>query len=552
MRLLTGQDRSIASSDCRPATAAGILVALWLGHAIANFAWLKADTRPPYYDTAGHAITALQLIRLPFATDLPTAIQRLATMSAYPPLVYLLSAPFALVFWPTVDALLAVNTLFLGILFIATYGIASSFGDRKTGILAAFIVSIYPIIYGLARHYLLDVPLTAMVTLAIWSLVRTDRFERRSAAILCGLSLGLGMLTKWTFAIFVAAPVMLTLLYALKSQSRRQIINSALALAIGAALCIPWYVINLSALREFLSLGGIYGAIEGDPTVGTLAAWLFYTQALAHDQILLPLTLFAGVAALALIVRRRLGYNITLLVLWIAPPYFAFALFLSKDVRYTMPYLPAIAILTALGLMAWRPQRLRGALVLTIALYCMAQFVGLTWGLSNRLSSGTLSPRVTASIGAIAWPLYAETVHIASPPRFEDWQEQAILHDMVNDDRQRRLGTDSFKVTVLPNAPYFEANVFTYYALVENRPAQIFAVTGVIRVDDARQRVLTSDYVVAKTGSHGPAWTLQDAELFSQQLRDPSSDLGRQFELIGKYKLPDQSVAELYRRVSQN
>lgn len=51
----------------------------------------------------------------------------------------------------------------------------------------------------------------------------------------------------------------------------------------------------------------------------------------------------------------------------------------------------------------------------------------------------------------------------------------------------------------------------------------------------------------AKTGDQGPVHTLQQVGLWNTLLHDPASDLGRQYELVATYSLPDRSSAELYR-----
>jgi len=460
--------------------------------------------------------------------------------------VYLVSAPLALLFWPTTDVLLGVNALFLGILILSTYGIACVFGGQETGLLAAFIVSMYPIIYGLARHYLLDVPLVAMVTLAVWLLVRTEDFGRRGAAIACGLSLGLGMLTKWTLAVFVGGSFLMAAVRALRVRSRRRLLNLGLALVVGTVVAAPWYLYNLPSLLNFLRLVGTYGRAEGDPAVGFQQLWSFYLRAFVNDQVLLPFALFFVAGLILLLTMRKFRYRTALLLCWIVVPYLAFSNFGNKDIRFTIPYLPAVATITALGLVRLRPQGLKIGLITLLALYAVFQFVGLSWGLSSRLPVGLLPPWISVRIGSSRLHLYAEGVHIASPPRAEDWQAQAMLCDMMSSG-EVTADAEPLMLTVLPDAPCFEPNVFAYYAMIKRLPIHVQRVTGVFRVDDARARVLASDYVVAKTGDQGPAWSVQGAGLFTEELHDPSSELGRQFELIGEYNLPDGSVAELYR-----
>lgn len=541
---------AITPSDRRATwTALGLLLALWLGHVIANFVWLKLDTRPPYWDMAGHAITAINFSRLPYFTDFPTALQGLFTLGTYPPFVHLISAPLAFLSRPTMDLLTGTLAIFLGVLIFSIYGLARDFGGRMAGLLAAFIVTMYPLVYGLGRHYLLDVPLVAMVTLSIWLLVRTDEFARRNGAVVWGLSLGLGMLTKWTFVIFVAGPFLVVAVRAGRVRSRRRLLNVALAAVMATVVAAPWYLCNLRSLLEFLGHMPIYARAEGDPVVGSLESWGYYLQAFVNDQVLLPFALFFGVGLIVLLMRRKFRYETAMLMSWIAVPYLVASLLYNKDPRYTMPYLPAVAIVTALGLTLLPSRPLKRGLVALLVLYAVVQFSGLSWGLSNRLPAGVLPGRVTVQVGSASLPLYAEGVHIASPPRTEDWQVEAVLHD-IGRSGESPPKAESLTLAVLSDTPGFDQNAFKYYALADRLAISIFAVTGVLEMSDAHARVLASDYIITKTGSLGPAWTTGQGSQFTKALSAPSSKLRLQFELLKQYTLPDGSIGQLYRRAS--
>jgi 4-amino-4-deoxy-L-arabinose transferase-like glycosyltransferase len=532
-------------------TTYGLLVTLWFLHVAANFIWLKVDTLPPFWDTAGHAISALRVAQLPFVTDFPTTLNDLLAIVPYPPLMYLASAPLALLFWPTVDSLLGVSVLFIGLLLLSTYGIADAFAGRKVGLLAAFIVSMYPIIYGLSRHYLLDLPLVAMVALAIWLLIRTEDFERRGPAILTGLSLGLGMLIKWTFAVFVTGPFLLSIARVLMKRTKNRWLNLSLALLVGAITAAPWYLHNLFNLLDFLGLGGIYGTKEGDPLVGSWESSLYYVESLLETQILFPFALLFLIGLILLLTKYGIKYETGLLLSWIIIPLVIFTNFINKDIRYTLPYLPAMAVITALGIASLEQKKLRNLMVVSLALYAVVQFVGLSWGLSHRLPDGLLPPRLSIEIGPSRLWLYAESIHIASPPRSENWQAQTILRDIMSS--SQGIATRKLKlITVLPDAAFFEPNVFTYYSLVEDYPFEVRRITGILQVNESKNKILASDFLISKSGSLGPEWTVQKAGIFINELRDPASELGRQFELIGEYKLPDGSLAELYQHVREN
>lgn len=524
----------------------GLLLGLWLFHMVSNAIWLKIDTRPPFWDTAGWAITSIRFSHWLATPDPLAALRGLMTESYHPPLFNWLSAPLGLLFWPTADVFNGVQVLFLGVLLLSTYHLGQKFGGRWAGLLAAAIVSMYPLVFGLSRHYLMDIALTTMVALSMWMLVRTDSFDRRGASAWYGLTLGLGLLTKSAFVIFAAGPLLVAGVRALRTRSRARLINLGLALVVGAAVAAPWYVINLEHNLSVLRRQVIYSQAEGDPLVASLASWSYYLNALVRYQVLLPFTLFFALGLAVWLVRRRPGGGGALLATWIGGAYLLTSLFGNKDVRYTLPYLPAVAIITALGLCLLRPAVLRRGLIVLLVLYAAFEFVGASWGLSRAMPAGTLPAHIAVRAGGINWPVYAESLHLMSPPVSQDWPVATILRQMV------RLGParpEGLSLTVLPNAPYFEPNVFMYYVLAEGLRVQPFGITGVLEVPDARARVLASDYVVAKTGDQGPAYTVQQAEVLSTELDEPSSDLGGRFEVVGVYPLPDGSIARLYKRI---
>lgn len=535
---------------------AHILVAvLWVAHACANFLWLKVDTRPPYWDTAGHVITTLNAAQRLLVHDLGGAFRSAYGGSVYPPLVYLVSAPFGALLWPTADVFTGVITGFLALLLYATYRIGRALGGRSVGLLAAFTISMAPIIYGLSRHFLLDVPLTALVALSVWLLLEIVRRADWRVAAAGGLVLGLGLLTKWTFVFFVAGPFLVIAIDASGGRARRVLWCLALAALIGAVVGAPWYVASwgtqLATLREVNVAA--YPVAEGDPIVGSVASWMYYVQALLNHQFLLPLTVLLIIAVVVLARDRqgpwRSSVTMRVLIAWLVVSFLVFALIYNKDERFTIPLLPALALFTALGIARVRRLVLRRVLIVLIVACTAVQFVGLTWGLSGRLPVGLLPRRVSVQLGPVPLTLYAENVHVATPARAEDWQVEHILADSLRAAGAIEEGA-KLTLTVLPDATYFEPNVFTYFALLGRLPIQVDRVTGIVATPDAEERVLDSDFVVAKSGDQGVPWSAQDAAAFSDRLRNPADALGERFRLIGQYELPDGSAAELYANVA--
>jgi hypothetical protein len=124
-----------------------------------------------------------------------------------PPLSHLVAVPFYRLFGTSTDVALMRNAIFVAMLLFSVYGIGKRLFARKVGLLAAFIVSTYPILFSISRMPYVDYSLAAMVALAIYLLVVCEGFRHRPGSLLLGLVIGLGVLTKWPFVAFAGGPI---------------------------------------------------------------------------------------------------------------------------------------------------------------------------------------------------------------------------------------------------------------------------------------------------------------------------------------------------------
>jgi hypothetical protein len=77
---------------------------------------------------------------------------------------------------------------------------------------------------------------------------------------------------------------------------------------------------------------------------------------------------------------------------------------------------------------------------------------------------------------------------------------------------------------------------------------EVQRVAEVVAVPDARDRVLAADYVVAKSGDQGPSFAIHDTPTLTAELCEGRGQLGRLFERLRVYRLPDRSKAFLFHR----
>jgi len=200
--------------------------------------------------------------------------------------------------------------------------------------------------------YYTEVPLAALGLAAVVALAASDNFRNRLASLTFGLFLGLGLLTKWSFAFFlgpVAAVAIAMLLgrtfqsikwgvlsavvsilvplvvlagaagwvqYGLTigfwtalslvavlalllrfrpqifvSNSGSRMLNAGLCVAICVLISGPWYWTYLPTMQEFLA-ANMAQKFHGDPVSG-LVGWPFYPAVLFTRMMSTPLLVFA-------------------------------------------------------------------------------------------------------------------------------------------------------------------------------------------------------------------------------------------------------------------
>ncbi len=236
------------------------LAAVFLFHAVNNAIWLSTNMVTIGWDRLDHLVRTLSYNNILSQVTPATLFKALTWSDYYPPLVHVVVVAAYKLFGVATDVAAMTNLLYLAVLLGSVYAIGKRIGDEDTGILAALLVSLFPMVFAFSRYLYLDFALTAMVAANLALLLATDRFRQRRFSWLYGLSFGLGMLTKWTFAAFVAAPLLwivcrrriwreaLRAARALPAQ-RRAI---GVAVIAGTALSAAWLLPNADRVQELV------------------------------------------------------------------------------------------------------------------------------------------------------------------------------------------------------------------------------------------------------------------------------------------------------------
>ena len=484
--------------------------ALWILLGIVMAVWVTVDRRPPEWDHANHLERALHCHRV-----LAGPGQRLGEVlelsAFYPPLAICAAGLAYFVLPPVPLTAQVVIWLFLGVGLASVLALGRRLWDGPTGVLAAFVFGTAPFVVFSLTNFQLDLPLAAMVALALHVQTRAEGFIRPGWAVAHGFVLGLGMLTKPTFAVYLVGPLAWAAWEARRVRPARGWL--ALSLVIAAALALPWYGPRLLALPMQVSDRSFkFAAAEGHAPALSVAGLLFYPRYLIPVFGALATALAVwGLWAIARDRSRGLVWSATLV------PLVVMTLSQNKNLRYALPMLPAAALAAAAGVRAvpraWRPAAGLAVIALGLLQVSMAAF------------AVPRPPHLALFHGT--------TVFNHAPAR-GDWQHDRIVADLL------WLGNgQALRTAVVPNYNFLSVSTLRYEAVRRAVPI-VFA-----RAWDAAP--FGVDVAVVKTGSQGPSYTAARPERIMQSFaEDPY--LQALYPVVAEYPLPDGSRAALRAR----
>ena len=485
-----------------------IVGGVYLALVVVVAVWLAIDRTPPEWDHANHLERAVNCAEDLAQGDVRRIIER---SSFYPPIVPCGAALVYRLVPSDAASAQSVVLAFLGLGMAAVYLLGRRLAGSTEGVVAAVIFGCAPFVVFSALRFQLDLPLAAMVALALFVVLQTDGFTRLGWSLAAGVVFGLGMLTKPPFAAYVVVPVLLVA--ASSDRRRRGAAYAALAILVGAALSVPWYGPRLFGLLPQITARSFKQAAEsGHPDPLTATALLFYPTWLTPELgTLAVLLLLVGLGVA--VVRRQWIAIATLLA-----PIVLFSLLQNKNLRYMLPVLPIAAVFSgmAFGLLPGRQARTVGAVVL--ALVCAIQ-----------VSATALGVPKGVTLPGLGVPLVLE-----SPPRTGDWRHREIMALITKDSRGEPV-----TVSVVPNDNFFSVSNFRYYGTRDRLPLQF------TRAWDGEP--IGIEYMILKTGDVGPSWTAEKPKRIAERLRT-DEPLARVFPVIGEFQLPDGSTATVRAR----
>lgn len=477
---------------------------LFLAAAFALFsastvAWTFLDRTPPVWDPSDHIRWAYDYYAALSRADLAGIFSGLfSERHPYPPLVHLAGALAFLALGASRLTSVLPNLVFLAGLMIAV----RSAGDRlypdallpigrfalRPGAAAAVVAASYHFPAWLLHDAFLDFPLTALVAIALAVLIRSENFDSRRYALAFGAAAGLGMLAKQTFAFFFILPGIDAVIHAVNAArrgNRRPLLNLLLMVGAAGAAAAVWYGPHLDDVVEIYRTNRMNADLENEAGLWTGRSLGYYWYVLLGLQMQIPLGLaFLGGAAWS--IRRAAAHRV--LYLSIASGILAFTIIANKDARYTVPVLPAAALLSTCWIGDRRiPARIQRGLAGLLLAFSLLTFANAQWPGAWNLVPGLLR---------------AAPFEFDHRPLTQGWGIEDSLQVISRESSRHRP-----RVGVIANLPHLNPSSVAAYARLLAVPDNAGPSVEVdwLTAEAALERLESCDFLIARTDIEGAA-----------------------------------------------
>lgn len=564
------------------------LGAIWLVSALIDRLWTILDQQMPAWDQAEYLAGALEywrVLQTPqwLSHDWWTAFWQLSPKT--PPLVAISTTPFLSLLGAGPDQSTCVNLLYSLILLGAVYGLGCYLFTTAVGLWAAGLCVLMPGLYRVRLDYLLDHPLTAMVTLSFtcltlwrgkpwrqglngptvspswqglaWARSHLAKWLRRKPtwalpfvvsvsptwllAIALGLCVGLALLVKQSALLFLLVPLTWAGGEVLWRRQWGRVGSYLLAAVIAIGVVYPWFRTNWLLILTGSKRATIDSAIaEGDPSLLSIDAWIFYLKHLPQ-LVSLPLLLVGLLGLLCFWRRSRVSSQ------WLGEADYA-----PKSVLYRDE-----AFLDSRAALSWLLVFLGGAYLLSSLNINkdLRYAVPLLPVLSIILAYGlTLLPR---SWRWLKWSAVAVASVLLLVGLFPLLPQVVLPNPMAmhravrlnGDYPQARISSEVIKtapylrstIGVLPSTPEVNQHNINYYGNLRDFQVYGRQVGTRAKQTDADRRSLS--WFLTKTGDPG---SIRHREAFQTLVQ--SVEQQSDFRLHATWNLPDASQVKLYHR----
>ena len=294
------------------------------------------------------------------------------------------------------------------------------------------------------------------------------------------------------------------------SLSTQKTINLVSLSCISVLICFPWYAHNLINILIGMSKFAFPSSVLKGNMAWDLPIWGYYLEVISRQMGYPLMAIF--VITFFLYIFKKDRFNWTLFC-WIIFPLIVFTFVNNKGARYTMPALPAMALVTAVVMTQVKNISLRNFI------YSIA---------------GATTLVTIAYTGFASKPTFLPYLGKGNLPITQNWPINTILDDIIEEAKPEK--GEHLVVRTLANFAYFQRGAFRDFVAFRGLP---IAMKGVKRnVGEMTDFFITRDGDFSRQSSNA----INARNLLT---KDPA--LTKTFKLFRSYPLPDGNKGLLYK-----
>jgi 4-amino-4-deoxy-L-arabinose transferase-like glycosyltransferase len=284
----------------------------------------------------------------------------------YPPLYPLLLAvvfPFGI----TLELINLFTVIVGSLIIISTYFIGKTLYNKRKAVLSAIIMFALPYPFLISFQGLSDIPITFISALFMYFFILYIKNGKIYDGILSGTFLGVGMLFKYTIAIFYLSTILFAMFY--KHNKENNILSKTFFVFLVSLLfIIPWIVYmyytglieaQIDLLLRISEPGRHVGGHNGYESHQWLR-FLFWSVVLLSPTNIVLLLIFI----FNFVYRRKSNWTYFLLLSWVIVPFIFFGI-LHPYIRYWMISFPALTLLISNSIEDLNREQYRGKIFFT-------------------------------------------------------------------------------------------------------------------------------------------------------------------------------------------
>ncbi len=404
-------------------------------HLFWNSIWIYLNNAPFPWDQAAHSTIVL---RIADALRNGHFLSIFGASNYYPIFIHTLASIPILLFGPLpkLTQITATLIFLLTLVFIYRY-IFLITGNKKTSFVTTAIFSFFPVVFNASRWLMLDIPTVGVLFLALYFLEKSENWTRRGYTTYFFISSGLLMMTKWTGMLFLVVPAIFTFILILEKKEFGKIwINLAIGIVLFLVVILPWYLVNFQSLlfQSRINIIGEAGAKPSNVLSFQSLSLYFYQLFNFQANFWVAMSFFISLPFFIFQKNPRKWF----ILLMIIGNYIIFSLISNKDSRYTMAYLPfvALVITSVLEKIGTRFKLLANGLTFCLILMSVVYYLLLT--IRPLSLEGTYI--------SIDWHRFGRTDVVDLNDRLakkydeSDWSVSSVLDDMESLSNGKDIG----------------------------------------------------------------------------------------------------------------